>query len=481
MKRVKRMKRGAFAGRLALFALLLSLVLTGCGGANNAAATTAAQTTPAETATAAQTTTAAPAETTTAAQTTTAAPAETTVAAAAPVTVTMLISGNISPNGNDIEVDIVPKYIKEAFPNITVETTKLPDDQYYTTVKTRLAAGQGPDIMMIFPKTGVAGAIDLAKAGYAKDISDMNFWDNIGEGAKNDMSYEGKPRAVAKGLDFLGVYYNKSLFEQAGVSGLPQSWQEFLDVCQKLKDAGITPITTADKDAWYIQFGLYQIAANVIYPDQMDFDELVQAGTKDFTDPSWIAALDKMKSLYDSGYVVDNSLGMGSAQCAQIFIDGQAAMTFDGTWSYDALTAQGAAEFERGFFALPANDAGDVYISASTAAGYGVNAATANYDAVKTIFEYWFDGQSPLFQAWVEANTSISVYKGVPLTNPLYNDVYNQYQSVGKSVYFCNQMWPGGVADEMEAKFQEVIGGQASSSDVAAAMSAKFEELWGQQ
>ena len=444
---------------IALTAMMLAAALTGCGSNQTPAGTspTAGTATPSASST----------------------PSQSSTPEAKPVTLTMLVSGNISPDGKDIEVDIVPKYVKDAFPHITVEVTKLPDDQYYTTVKTKLAAGQGPDIFTLFPKTGVAGAIDMAKAGYAKDLSDMNFWDNIGEGAKNDMSYEGKPRAVAKGLDFLGIYYNKSLFEQVGLKEAPKDWQSFLDACKALKDAGITPIATADKDSWYIQFGMYQIAANTVYPDEMNFDELVQAGTKSLSDTKWVATLDKMKTLYDNGYIVENSLGMGSAQCAQMFIDGQAAMTFDGTWSYDALMAQGAATFERGFFPLPANDSGDIYISASTAAGYGVNAATANYDAVKTVFEYWFDGSSALFNAWVDANTSISVYKGVPLTNSLYNAVYTLYQNSGKSVYFCNQMWPGGVADEMTAKFQEVIGGQASTQDVADAMSAKFTELWG--
>lgn len=43
-----------------------------------------------------------------------------------------------------------------------------------------------------------------------------------------------------------GFFYNKDLFEQAGIEAEPATWEEFLDVCGKLKDAGITPMTMDD-------------------------------------------------------------------------------------------------------------------------------------------------------------------------------------------------------------------------------------------
>ncbi|RCX17890.1 raffinose/stachyose/melibiose transport system substrate-binding protein [Anaerobacterium chartisolvens] len=396
-----------------------------------------------------------------------------------PVTLTMLVSGNKSPDGKDIELDILPKMIKEKFSNINLEATKLPDEQYNTSIKTKLAAGEGPDIFLVWPKTGVCGAIDLSKAGYLMDISGYNIWNNFAKGAVEDMSYDGKVRAVAKGLDLLGIYYNKALFQKAGITEEPKDWTSFLGVCQKLKDAGITPIVTGDKDPWYLQFALYQIAANVVYPDDMDFDVKLQAGEESLTNPKWVKAIEMFNELYAKGYVVKNSLGIGSAQACSMFIDGKAAMIFDGTWDYNTLMAKGEAEFERGFMATPANESGKAtYASASTAAGYAVNASTKNADAVKQVFEYWFDVNSSLFAAYRDASSSISVVKGVPLENELFKGVYDIYQN-GKSVYFCNQMWPGAVATDMETKLQEMIGGQKTTpQDVTKAMDAKFKELW---
>ena len=69
--------------------------------------------------------------------------------------------------------------------------------------------------------------------------------------------------------------YNKDLFDQAGVTAVPTNWDEFLDVCQKLKDAGITPLTT--DDAYSPQaFGMH--LARLIGSDEVE--KVVKEGQK---------------------------------------------------------------------------------------------------------------------------------------------------------------------------------------------------------
>ncbi|MHA6480376.1 ABC transporter substrate-binding protein [Paenibacillus sp. strain BS8-2] len=407
-------------------------------------------------------------------------PTASTSPSADPVTLTMLVSGAKAAEGADFELETLPKLVKEKFPNVTLEVQKLPDEQYYTTVKTKLGAGEGPDIFLVFPNMANMGAIEVAKAGYAADLSDLSFWDRVSQAAQNDMSFEGKPYAVAKGMDILGTYYNKSLFEQAGITELPQDWASFLTASEKLKSAGITPIVMGDKDPWVIQFGMYQLAANSVYPSDPDFDKKLQTKETALTDEKWVKTIGQYKELYDKGYVASGSLGMASAQAAQQFVDGKAAMIFTGTWDLPGLTATGAAEFERGFFSLPGNDAGQpVYASAATAAGYALNANSPNLEIGKQVFEYLYDGESPLFQAWIESNPSISVFNGVELKNPIFQDVLTNIQETGNAFYFSNQMWPAGVSDVMQSKFSEIIGGmKTTAEDVTKSMQDKYTELF---
>lgn len=396
-----------------------------------------------------------------------------------PITLTMMVSGTKATTGADFILDTLPKEVKKAFPSITLETTKLPDEQYQTSIKTKLAAGEAPDIFLVWPKSSICGVNDLAKAGYLMDLSGYNFWNNFSKGSVDDLAYNGKSYAIANGTDILGTYYNKDLLKKVGITSEPQDWPSFLATCQKLKDAGITPIVLGDKDPWVVQFGLYQIAANVVYPGDMDFDKNLQAGKESLTNPKWIKAISMYQELYTKGYVAKNTLGLSSSQAIQQFIDGKAAMTFDGTWDYTAITAKGAVDFERGFMPIAANDSGKpTFVSASTSAGYAVNAKTKNADSVKKVLELLYDGKSSMFQAWRDSNTSVSVFNGVALNHDLNKGLYDIYKK-GNSVYFCNQMWPGAVASEMEAKFAEIIGAQkATPEDVAKAMDAKFKELW---
>ena len=43
-------------------------------------------------------------------------------------------------------------------------------------------------------------------------------------------------------------WYHKDMFEKAGITETPQTLEDLLDVCKKLKDAGMTPISAGNYD-----------------------------------------------------------------------------------------------------------------------------------------------------------------------------------------------------------------------------------------
>ena len=392
------------------------------------------------------------------------------------ITLTMMFSG-VAAEG-DFETEVLPKLNNEKFPNINLEVTKLPDDQYYTALKTKLASGECPDIILVQPKyAGSNSVIELAKAGYLLDVSDLEFLDKAGDAAKEAFSYDGKVYGVAQGVSILGTYYNKNLFEENGLT-VPTTWDEFLNCCEILKNAGITPIVMGDKDAYVMQFGLYQIAANEIYPKNGAFDDQLRTGETHFTDEgTWDTVLAMYGELYEKGYVVDSSLGLGAAQSIQMFVDGEAAMTFDGSFNASALCADGAVSFERGYFPLPAVN-GDTYASMAPGGGPAVYAGTKYPDEVKAVLNYWFDGESPAYQAFASTGNVLITYGyGADKNDPMY-DTFMELYNQGKAWYWCNQEWPAGTENEMEALFGSMIGGQGTTvSDITTGMQNKLEEL----
>lgn len=356
----------------------------------------------------------------------------------------------------------------------TVEITLLPDDQYYTSLRSKFATGEAPDMILVQPKKASAASVEqLASAGYLEPLDDLQNLDNLIPQVKEDMTYEDSQYAVSTDIGVLGTWYNKDIFEEYNIE-VPTNWDEFLEICQILQDAGTTPIVMGDKDSFMIQFGMYQVAANQVYPNNPQFDDQLYTGETQLTDEEWTRTISKYYELYENDYVSDQSLGLGQPQSQQMFRDGEVAMTFDGDFSYSAFEN---ADFELGFMPLPANDNGDVYVAAATGAGYAITSDSQHKEFLKELFDQRIDGESALYESTIENTPSFSGLEGVENVDEVFN-LFIPAIEEGRSFYWANQAWPSGVETEMQAKFSEMIGTDGvTAEDVAESMQLKFEEL----
>ena len=88
-----------------------------------------------------------------------------------------------------------------------------------------------------------------------------------------------------------GIWYSKDLFAQAGITEAPTTWEELIDACQKLKDAGIAPIAVGAKDAWPAAHWYYWLSLRICSPDV--YEESM--ANKDFSAECWTAAGEKLQ------------------------------------------------------------------------------------------------------------------------------------------------------------------------------------------
>lgn len=457
-------------------------MLAGCGSSAASTASTTPQSSAAATSEAQSSAAAGTAAGSTAAATTTAASGSYDTQAienAGDITITMMVSGTATDN--DFETDQLPALVKQKWPNVTLEVTKLPDDNYYTSLKTKLASGECPDIILVQPMyAGSNACYSLADAGYLTPLNDMSAISKLGD--VSALTYKDNTYAISAGVSILGTYYNKDIFSKAGITAEPTTWDEFLSDCQKIKDAGYQPIVMGDKDQYVLQFGLYQLACSEIYADNKDYDNQLRSGDASFTDQgTWDHVLEMYKTLYDKGYIdAKQSLGLSASQAITEFVDGKAAMTFDGSFNATALLAKGAGgDFERGYFPLP-GDKGTTYTATCRSAGYGVYSGSKYQDACKELLDYWFDGQSPVWDAYLATGKIIATYGNGADSFPNYAlfkpfiDLLNQ----GKADHWCNQAWPAGTETVMEEMFSEMVGGQGTTvADITQGMQDKFEDL----
>lgn len=144
-----------------------------------------------------------------------------------------------------------------------------------------------------------------------------------------------------------GYMYNKGLFEQAGITEVPSTWDEFVEVCQKLKDAGITPLTT--DDAYAMQaFGMH--LARLIGDEEVM--KVVNEGTWDR--PEVLETAQAFEELASAGYF---STQVGSnvwptGQNTEL-ATGKAAMYCVGTYVVNETKNITGPDFKWGFFGYP--------------------------------------------------------------------------------------------------------------------------------
>ncbi len=151
-----------------------------------------------------------------------------------------------------------------------------------------------------------------------------------------------------------GFFYNKTLFDKAGVEGVPTTWEEMDAACAKLKEAGITPIT-AD-DAYMTSFIGMHLAR---YIGQDGVKSLVTGeASNDVTvtwdEPKVLAAAESFADFADKGYFSKNiATNKYPAGQNQEFAPGEAAIVICGSWLPNEAKESVADDLEWGYFNYP--------------------------------------------------------------------------------------------------------------------------------
>jgi len=167
------------------------------------------------------------------------------------------------------------------------------------------------------------------------------------------------------------MMYNKDLFNQAGISALPKTMDEFLIVCQKLNDIGI-PAVTVDDAYMACLFGYTMnrlVGMNAT---------LAMVARNDFSGPQVLRFGEIWEYMARNGYVHPNAAGnVWPAGQVNEFAQGRAAMYLNGTWLPNEIRGN-APNFNWGAFAFPAIDSSGDGIEANNYGGqsFGINKNT---------------------------------------------------------------------------------------------------------
>ena len=235
--------------------------------------------------------------------------------------------------------------------HVTPITTNL--EEYYTKLNALVAADNTPDVFIVSPgpnldvyvNPGIVAPLDDYLADGWKDTfsSDAVF----SGGTYGDNIY-----AVPLNIAAACVFYNTEMFEAAGAE-VPTNWTEMLDACQKLQDAGYTPITISAGTAWCLSM----VAGYLCDRNGLDLDQIANHET-DWLDPKVVNAANQIVEL--SQYFQKTAAGDDNDIATAAFYNEEAAILIQGSWAIGQINGANP-EFEEkcGVFQFPAIEGGN--------------------------------------------------------------------------------------------------------------------------
>lgn len=298
--------------------------------------------------------------------------------------------------------ELIPAFEK-AHPEIELEYWRgeLPD--YQKKLQVAIASGEGPDVMGV-----QVGAMLNQYAKFleplepvAENMMGAGWQDNfLPDPLKECQAEDGTQVALpisVSGVQF--VIYNKTLFDGAGISKTPDTYEEWLGDIEKLRMAypDVLPVVYGAKgtDVCVDMFNALsqQYGPGKIYE--------AEAGKIPWTDQVFVDTMTAWKQMFDDKVFQEGAIGLQMYPDASIkyFFARKAAMFMTGTWQTGSLYGNGpkskgeTKDDEMGMFLLPQIGPNPSRPVVSTDTAIGINKDAKNKEAARILVEFMTQGE----------------------------------------------------------------------------------------
>lgn len=346
--------------------------------------------------------------------------------------------------------------------NIQVTMEVQPWDTIAQKLPSAWATGQGPDLATPnFDSNIVSKYLETKSLLALDDIGDGETQinaDKLAPAAIEAFTSEGTLYAVPANIATLQLYYNKTLFEAAGIAGPPTTVEEFRDDAKKLTGNGVFGLSLADHET--IQ--MWPILQWLDGGDVVDAD-----GCSVLDSAANIKSLTAWAKLVQDG---NAPVGLTGAESDSLFSAGQAAMQLNGPWAAAGYTDAG---IDLGVAAVPVGVDGPVTLGSTVP--LAASAAT-KHPAEAQEFLAWWTG--------ADAQRQFALASGFPpVRTDLADDAElnaNPVVSAFAAALPSARLWLQGVtgATQVDSEvYVPLIGEITRGSDVATAAAAATEKV----
>ncbi|CAM4054383.1 ABC transporter substrate-binding protein [Paenibacillus alkaliterrae] len=366
------------------------------------------------------------------------------------------------------------KEYEAAFPNIDlkIETVGGGAD-YGAALKAKFASGDEPDI---FNNGGWNDAVVWQDK--MEDLSGEPWVANLIDATKQQITLDGKLLGMPMNTEGYGYLYNKALFQQAGITEIPNTLSELRGAAQKLKDAGITPFENGYGEWWIL--GIHNVnVALAKQPDPTAFVNGVKEGTQTFAGnpifQEWVNLLDTTMEFGQK-----NPLTTDYNTQVTEFAAGGAAMMQQGNWTQVQIDGVNP-DLDLGVLPMPIND--DEALNDNIFVGVPSNWVVNNKSSVKQEakdFLNWMATSDAGKRYTVEEFKFIPAFTNIPFTPEQLGDIaasISEYSKAGKTLPWIWAMLPDGTTQEFGASIQAYVGGKLTKEQLLQSFDTTVQKL----
>lgn len=241
-----------------------------------------------------------------------------------PVKKVKLTFQNAYPDETNVQHRVMKKLVedyKAANPGVEIEVDSLNIDQQKIKLKTQAASDSMPDITVVNASAQMEPFVKGGKLAPLNDILDRDgLGDTFQGGILDYYTFDDQVYALPDGNNVAAIFYNKKLFEEAGVA-VPTTFDELLAAVNTFKDKGIVPMTIGEKETWTGSYLFMNIALRLAGPGYL---KEVMSGGKSFTDPAFVESIAKMQELIQAGGFQEGATSYNYNMASNLFTTGQA-------------------------------------------------------------------------------------------------------------------------------------------------------------
>jgi multiple sugar transport system substrate-binding protein/raffinose/stachyose/melibiose transport system substrate-binding protein len=366
------------------------------------------------------------------------------------------------------------------YPNVTITPTYDPDNVTTQNQPRQIASATPPDLVRVISVTaGTKNGLLTNLDAYAKAYR----WDKMPASqlaqfrAKDGVAGSGSLYAKASGFTMTGLYYNKKLAGQVGMSTPPASVEELTALMTKAKAAGLTGMVVANKEGGGVF--PFQLLINSSMGPQKVSQWVFNAPGATINTPESVAAAKQVQEWNTAGLFPPSVNALDATAADSLFASNKGVFFPWGNW--DAANLDKTMPGQVGFIPMPVTAGGPVGAMSDAATAFGIPSKSKNKDAAAAFLDFLSSDEArqiAVDNGFMPSGLSSQAAPTVKKDSVL-NDVTKAFSDVSGSkgqVPFVQNATAGISNRAWNPESQLLLGGSSTPEQFVTNIQAKYEE-----